>query len=120
MMVYVNAFPQTIGQNYTELMTRARAADNQFFVATVSQARHSDHNTNDYQGGSGGNQGGNHYNNNYQYYGHSMFADPKGHVMNHADNREQYIFQTLCKFFIILRCRNRELGCKIFFPIRQI
>lgn len=97
-MVYVNAFPQTVGQNHTELLTRARAADNQFFVATVSQARHGDHYTNDNQGGN--QQGGNQHNNNYQYYGHSMFADPKGHVMNHADNREQYIFQTLCKYLI--------------------
>lgn len=89
MLVYANAFNQTVGHNRLELLTRARAADNQMFVVNCSQGRHLGNNT------------GNNNNNYNQLYGHSMFVDAKGHVMNRADNREQFIFQTLCKYKIL-------------------
>lgn len=60
------------GPQYWELIHRARAVDNQFFVAAISPARNE--------------------NASYVVYGHSMIIDPTGKILTQAGISEEIIF----------------------------
>ncbi|RKF72006.1 Omega-amidase NIT3 [Golovinomyces cichoracearum] len=73
-LIYPSAFNTTTGPLHWKLLARARAVDNQCYVALCSPAR----------GLTG-----------YQAYGHSLIVDPMANVMNEADEGEQIIFTEL-------------------------
>ncbi|KAJ3122685.1 Carbon-nitrogen hydrolase, partial [Nowakowskiella sp. JEL0407] len=70
-MIYPGAFNMTTGPLHWELLQRARAADNQFYVASCSPAR-------DLTAG-------------YTAWGHSMVVDPLGQVQAEADEGKEGI-----------------------------
>lgn len=72
------AYPICIGPLYWELVHRARAVDNQFFVAAVSPARNDEAN--------------------YVVYGHSMVIDPIGKILVQAGYRDEIIFTEIGKY----------------------
>ncbi|TGZ83435.1 nitrilase, variant 1 [Ascodesmis nigricans] len=69
MMVYPGAFNTTTGPMHWELLARARAVDNQIYVAMCSPARGEE--------GKG-----------YPAYGHTMVVGPKGEVMKELQTEE--------------------------------
>ena len=69
MVVYPAAFNTTTGPLHWELLQRARAADNQLFIASCSPA-HDDRSTG------------------YPVYGHSMVTDPWSVVVDKLDENE--------------------------------
>jgi omega-amidase len=80
LLIYPGAFNMTTGPAHWELLCRARALDNQLYVAMCSPAR-------DKEGS-------------YVAYGHSMISDPYGRVVSQLDEHEgiltQEIDMTLC------------------------
>lgn len=64
-MIYPSAFNTTTGPMHWHLLQRARAVDNQMFVAMCSPARHPDAS--------------------YQAYGHSLVVNPLGEIIAEAD-----------------------------------
>lgn len=66
---------------YWELVHRARAFDNQFFVAAISGARNE--NIKD-----------------YVLYGHTMIIDPFGRILKQAGTTEEIVYQELGKYNI--------------------
>ncbi|TPX36591.1 hypothetical protein SmJEL517_g01292 [Synchytrium microbalum] len=74
-MVYPGAFNTTTGPLHWELLARARAIDNQFFVACCSPARDPDFS--------------------YQAWGHSLVVGPMGDVKISADEKETIIYQDI-------------------------
>lgn len=68
LIVVPGAFNMTTGPKHWELLMRARAVDNQLFVAAVSPARST---------GAG-----------YVAYGNSLIADPWGEVLHRLDEKE--------------------------------
>ena len=74
-MVFPGAFNMVTGPAHWELLQRARAVDNQVFVATCSPARDS----------SAG----------YIAWGHSMVVNPWGEVIASATEKEEVIFADL-------------------------
>lgn len=64
-----------MGPPYWELVHRARAVDNQFFVGLISPARNEQVE--------------------YVCYGHSMIIDPTGKVLAEAGNYEEIVFQEI-------------------------
>ena len=75
MIFFLSAFPISIGPQYWELLHRARAVDNQLFVAAVSPARNEQAS--------------------YVVYGHSMIIDPTGNILAQARIKEEIIFHEL-------------------------
>jgi len=75
MILFPNAFNTVIGPLHWDLLNRARATDNQLYVASISPAR-------DDHGG-------------YISWGYSMFSDPWGRVLAQAGIREEIIFQEI-------------------------
>lgn len=71
-MFFPAAFHISTGPQYWELVHRARAVDNQFFVAAISPARNE--------------------NANYVVYGHSMIIDPIGRILAQAGTNEEIVF----------------------------
>jgi len=71
-LIYPGAFNMTTGPLHWELLQRARAVDNQVFVAMCSPAR-------DLTAG-------------YHAWGHSMVVDPMAKVIGEADEKEAIIF----------------------------
>lgn len=71
-MIYPSAFNTTTGPIYWTLLQRARAVDNQIFVAMCSPARH--------PGAS------------YQAYGHSSVVAPNGDVLAEADEHPTIVY----------------------------
>ncbi|KAI9315643.1 carbon-nitrogen hydrolase [Dichotomocladium elegans] len=71
-MIYPGAFHTTTGSLYWELLQRARAIDNQFFVATCSPARD--------------------LNAPYHAWGHSSVINPKGQVIATCDEKETIVY----------------------------
>lgn len=61
---------------YWELVHRARAFDNQFYVAAISGARND--NIKD-----------------YVLYGHTMIVDPFGRILKQAGSEEEVVYQEL-------------------------
>lgn len=72
MIFYPAAFNTVIGPMHWDLLNRARAADNQVYVATISPSR-------DVNGG-------------YIAWGHSMFSDPWGRVLAQASEKEEIVY----------------------------
>lgn len=62
----------SVGPQYWELIHRARAVDNQAFVAVISPARND--------------------NASYVVYGHSMIIDPNGTILSQAGISEEIVF----------------------------
>lgn len=71
------AFHISTGPQYWELVHRARAVDNQFFVAAISPARNEQAN--------------------YVVYGYSMIIDPIGNILTQAGTSEEIIFYEIGK-----------------------
>ena len=70
-MVYPGAFNTTTGPDYWELLQKARAVDNQVFVATCAPARDEKAS--------------------YVSWGHSMAVNPWGKILAEADETEQMV-----------------------------
>jgi len=70
-MIYPGAFNTTTGPTYWELLQRARAVDNQIYVAMCSPARAKE---------------------GYPAWGHSMLVDPSGKVQTELDEKEGIAF----------------------------
>ena len=75
LLVYPGAFNMTTGPAHWELLTRARALDQQLYVAVCSPARDD--------------------NASYVAWGHSTIVDPWGKVIAKADHTEQIIYADL-------------------------
>lgn len=76
-LVYPGAFNMVTGPAHWELLQRARAVDNQLFVATCSPARDIS------------NSGG------YVAWGHSTVVSPWGEILAKADENEAVVFAEL-------------------------
>lgn len=74
-MFFPAAFHVNAGPKFWELCHRARAIDNQFFVAAISPARNEQVK--------------------YVVYGHSMIIDPVGNILTKAGTTEEIIFQEI-------------------------
>lgn len=74
-LVYPGAFNTTTGPMHWSLQARARAMDNQVYVAMCSPARDT--------------------NASYHAWGHSMVVDPNAEVMAEADENETIIYADL-------------------------
>lgn len=72
MIIYPGAFNTTTGPAHWELLQRARAVDNQVYVATVSPARNPD--------------------SKYQAWGYSTVVDPWGTIVATTEHKEAVIF----------------------------
>ncbi|KAJ3218904.1 hypothetical protein HDU67_003543 [Dinochytrium kinnereticum] len=71
-MIYPGAFNMTTGPLHWELLQRARANDNQFYVAACSPARDTAAS--------------------YIAWGHSSIVDPMGRVLSKADHGEEIVY----------------------------
>jgi len=74
-MVYPGAFNLTTGPMHWELLARARAVDNQVYVAMCSPARDMDAD--------------------YHAWGHSTVVDPSGRKVAEADENEAIIYAVI-------------------------
>ncbi|XP_048396561.1 omega-amidase NIT2 isoform X2 [Stegostoma tigrinum] len=72
LLVYPGAFNMTTGPAHWELLQRARAVDNQVYVATVSPARNE--------------------NDSYVAWGHSSVVNPWGEVVTKAGHTETIVY----------------------------
>lgn len=79
MMFYPAAFNTVIGPMQWELLNRARANDNQFYLATISPARSPD--------------------SKYESWGYSMVSDPWGAVVKQAGTGQETIFVEIGTLF---------------------
>ncbi|XP_037040597.1 omega-amidase NIT2-like [Bradysia coprophila] len=75
LMFFPSAVHVTSGDQYWDLTNRARALDNQFYVAAISPAR------NEHAA--------------YVVYGHSMIVGPDGFTLVRADAWEEIVFQEI-------------------------
>lgn len=75
LLVYPGAFNTTTGPMHWSLQARARAVDNQVYVALCSPARD--------------------VTASYQAWGHSMVVNPNAEVMAEADEREEIVYAEL-------------------------
>ena len=73
-IVYPAAFNTTTGPLHWELLQRARATDNQMYIATCSPAR-------------------NYKSSGYPVYGHSMITDPWAKIVDKLDENEGVLVQ---------------------------
>lgn len=71
-MIYPGAFNMTTGPIYFELLTRARAVDNQVYCASVAPATDTS--------------------SKYVSWGHSLISSPTGHVVDSAEDSEKIIY----------------------------
>ncbi|KMZ69356.1 hypothetical protein ZOSMA_216G00270 [Zostera marina] len=90
LLCYPGAFNMTTGPLHWELLQRARAVDNQLFVATCSPAR-------DTSSG-------------YVAWGHSTLVGPFGEVLATTEHEEKTIVADIDYSFIIERRANLPLG----------
>ncbi|TLS30923.1 hypothetical protein PpBr36_03040 [Pyricularia pennisetigena] len=74
-LLYPGAFNMTTGPLHWELLARARAVDNQLYVALCSPARD--------------------LNASYHAWGHSLVADPMAEVLSQADDAETIVYADL-------------------------
>lgn len=89
-MLYPGAFNTTTGPRHWELLQRARAVDNQIYVATCSPARPSEDNSTDEQGNflQGTKDGA------YPAWGHSTVVDPWAQVVSTTEEKEGIVRAT--------------------------
>jgi len=85
-MIYPSAFNTTTGPMHWTLLQRARAVDNQIFVAMCSPARHPDAS--------------------YQAYGHSLVVNPLGEVLVEADEKEAIVYADIDTEMLATTRRN--------------
>lgn len=78
MMIYTTAYPKMLGEMFTDMLTKTRAADNQMIVMTVCQARMDDRMKD-------------------MTYGHSMVVDGYGKVMKRLNDREEMLYVDMGK-----------------------
>lgn len=78
MLIYPAAFNPVIGPLHWDLLIRARAADNQVYVATISPARDDKAN--------------------YVSWGYSTVADPFGRIVQQVDDKERIMYQEIGTF----------------------
>lgn len=71
-MIYPSAFNTTTGPMHWTLLQRARAVDNQMYVAMCSPARNPE--------------------STYQAYGHTMLVNPLGEVVIEADEHPTTLY----------------------------
>lgn len=84
MMFYPAAFNTVIGPMQWELLNRARANDNQFFLATISPARNP--------------------NSKYEAWGYTMVSDPWGAIVKQAGISQETVHVEIgisCFFFSV-------------------
>jgi len=96
-MIYPGAFNLTTGPLHWELLARARAVDNQIYVAMCSPARD--------------------MNASYNAWGHSTIVDPNGEIIAKAGEGEEIIYADLSKIHgihlnLILRTRENARSSK--------
>lgn len=75
LLLYPGAFNTTTGPLHWELLGRARAVDNQTYVAMCSPARDVEAD--------------------YHAYGHSLVADPGAHILGMANEKETIVYADL-------------------------
>jgi predicted amidohydrolase len=75
LLVYPGAFNTTTGPLHWSLLGRARAVDNQSYVALCSPARDLDAS--------------------YHAYGHSLVADPSANILSEAEEKETIVYADL-------------------------
>ncbi|KAL7423659.1 Omega-amidase nit3 [Cryptotrichosporon argae] len=85
-VIYPAAFNTTTGPMHWELLQRARAIDNQVYIATASPARNLDAA--------------------YHAYGHSMVVDPLGKVLVEAGEAHETVFCDIDPEFLATSRRN--------------
>ncbi len=80
-----------LGEMFTDMLTKTRAADNQMFVMTISQARMDDRMKD-------------------MVYGHSLIVDGYGKVVKRLNDREEMLYLDIGKWTAFqcdcLWCRN--------------
>ncbi|CAO3695309.1 unnamed protein product [Rhizopus microsporus] len=106
-MIYPGAFNMTTGPLHWELLQRARAVDNQIYVATCAPARDLDAD--------------------YHSWGHSTVVDPRGTVIATCEEKETIVYADIGKcnpfnihtgLFISFSCRSsRGQECTHLYPI---
>ncbi|KAH0434197.1 carbon-nitrogen hydrolase [Colletotrichum camelliae] len=89
-LIFPSAFNSTTGPLHWELLARARALDNQLYVAMCSQA---------YEPGSG-----------YPAWGHSMVVDPNGQIMATTERGSAIVYADLDDAFIGQARRQVPIG----------
>jgi len=72
MVIYLTEYPKMLGEMFTDMLTKTRAADNQMFVMTICQARMVDTIKD-------------------MTYGHSMIVDGYGKVMKRLNDKEDIV-----------------------------
>lgn len=77
MIIYPGTFNDTTGPLHWALLLRARAVDNQLYVAGVAPARNE---------------------NAYKSHGHTMFVNPLGQVEADAEYKEEILYGNVGKF----------------------
>lgn len=80
-MFYPAAFNTVIGPLQWDLLNRARANDNQFYLITISPARNTD--------------------TKYEAWGFSMISDPWGRVIVQAQEHEEILFRNIGMYDIL-------------------
>jgi len=73
MMIYTTAYPKMLGEMFTDMLTKTRAADNQMYVMTISQARMDDRMKD-------------------MIYGHSLVVDGYGKVLKRLNDKEEMLY----------------------------
>lgn len=76
MMIYTTAYPKMLGEMFMDMLTKTRAADNQMFVMTISQARMEDRMKD-------------------MVYGHSLIVDGYGKVLKRLNDREDMLYMDI-------------------------
>lgn len=85
-MIYPSAFNTTTGPMHWTILQKARAVDNQIYVAMCSPARNPEAS--------------------YQAYGHSMVVNPLGEVIDEADEHPATIYADIDPEFLATTRRN--------------
>lgn len=80
MLIYPSAFCMTIGPLHWSLLARARAVQNQAFVALTSPARNTD--------------------SNYVTWGHSLVVDPWGKILGEATEKDMDLYTDIGEFHL--------------------
>jgi len=73
MLIYTTAYPRILGEMFTDMLTRTRAADNQMYVMTISQARMVETMKD-------------------MMYGHSLLVDGYGKVLKRLNDKEDMLY----------------------------
>lgn len=78
MLIYTTAYPKLLGEMFTDMLTKTRAADNQMYVLTISQARMEERMKE-------------------MTYGHSLIVDGYGKVLKRLNDKEDMLYHEIGK-----------------------